>query len=207
MEISVAVSGLEKWNDLLDLNPRARSAASKAINSTIRSVRAQTAKEIRRQVNFPPSFLSQNSGRLQVRKFATPDQLEARLFGRGRPTSLARFIQGGASVAARKRRKPLAVEVKPGRVNYLRRAFPIRLRQGRSLTETKFNLGVALRLRQGEKLINKTSAVDFGEGLVLLYAPSVYQLLLDSKGRGAFDDISDEAAAKLEAEFLRLLNL
>lgn len=171
-----------------------RRAASIAINTAARRTRTASTKEIRRQVAFPAQRLNEN---LTVSQFSRPDRLEAIINGRGRPTSLARFARNTPS-----RGKPVRLTVKPGRSTVVGGAFLIPLRSGRASIETRSNLGLAIRLKDGERLRNKKTFKSLGNGLYLLFGPSVDQV---------FNDVAAEqvipAGDILEQEFLRQLDL
>ena len=77
----------------------------------------------------------------------------------------------------------------------------MRLRAGTADIETKSNLGLALRLRPGESVLNKRQMVQVSGNLYLLYGPSVDQVF-----RSVAEDIAPEATDILEAEFLRLID-
>jgi hypothetical protein len=190
---AVFVEGLEAIRNVEELKREVELAAVRAINSTADRSRTQADREIRQQVAFPATYLSPSSGRLTVTQRARRGDLEARIRGRHRPTSLARF--------ATKAGKAVNVEVKPGLSTYLPRAFLIRLRAGSGITETKFNQGLAIRLKPGETLRNKKQAIRMASGLYLLYGPSVDQVFRD-----VAVDISPETARRLEEEFLRLVD-
>ena len=118
-----------------------------------------------------------------------------------RPTSLARFTTSGTV------NKPgVQVEVQPGKAKFLKRAFLIKLRQGNTITDTKFNLGLAIRTKSA--LRNKYSAVKMKNGLYLLYGPSVdqaFKMIRDKNKTGK--SMNEFAADYLEREFSRLLEL
>ena len=198
---TVEVTGLEALRELQEIKGRVGVSAVRAINKVARDQRSNAAKKIREQVAFQARTLGPSSGRLFVSRKASRNRLEARITARSRPTSLARFTPG------RSTRQGVRVEIKPGRVRFLRRAFFIRLPQGASLTDTKFNLGLAIRLRPGERLSNKIRQVQLGRNLVLLYGPSIQQIFLDNEGKGVAADISTQTADQLEAEFARLLGV
>ena len=202
MAFSVEVRGLRGLGIVGELNMRTRRAASRAINQTARDQRVVIARRIGEQIAIPRSLLGPQQGRLTVSRQASPANLEARITARGRPTSLARFSRG-----APRRGRGVTLEVKPGRLTRIRRAFLIRLRQGRQLTDTRFNLGLAIRLRQGERIANKRRAIRISSGLYLLYGPSIQLVFLDNEGRGVARDEEQRTARKLEANFLRLLRL
>ena len=204
MAFSVEIEGLRGLDVVKDINRRKLRAASQAINQTARDERVVIARRISEQIALPRSQLGPNAGRLEVSRRASPAKLEARITARGRPTSLARFSRG----AVRTRRGGgVALEVKPGRLTRIRRAFLIRLRRGTALTETRFNLGLAIRLRPGERIDNKRRAVQISSGLYLLYGPSVQQVFLDNEGRGVARDREQATAIRLQRNFLRLLRL
>lgn len=202
MAFGVTVNGLEVIPELKAAPARVRTAASRALNRTARDQRTVAARRIGEQLALPKNLLAPRSGRIEVVEPASPAKLQTRIRARGRPTSLARFIRGGHT-----RGRGVLVEVKPGQLRRLPRAFPIRLRRGATRTETQFNLGLAIRLRPGERVNNRRlSSVGF-DGLTLLYGPSVQQVFLDNSGRGVARDIEDQTADKLAREFARLLRL
>lgn len=200
-QFAVMVEGVETLRDIKELAPRVKFAAAQAINKVARDQRAEAARRITDQINIPKSYVSPSGGRLVVSQQAQRTSLEARITARGRPTSLARFSKGSPGKAG------VTVEVKPGQTSYMRRAFLIRLPQGSTLTDSRFNLGLAIRLRPGERLDNKVRQVKLDKGLYLLYGPSVQQVFLDNSGKGVADDLAEPTADYLEAEFARLLSL
>lgn len=201
LQFAVMVEGVETLREIKELAPRVKFAAAQAINKVARDQRAEAARRITSQVNLPKSYVSPSGGRLTVSQQAQRTSLEARITARGRPTSLARFSKGSPGKAG------VTVEVKPGQSSYMRRAFLIRLPQGSTLTDSRFNLGLAIRLRPGERLDNKVRQVKLDKGLYLLYGPSVQQVFLDNSGKGVADDLAEPTADYLEAEFARLLSL
>lgn len=179
-------------------------AAVQAINKIARDARAQAARLIREQVNLPARYVSPSEKRLYVSRQAQGSNLEARITARGRATSLAQFVTGPAKPG----KAGVYVQVQPGKARFMRRAFLIRLPQGNAaVTDTKFNLGLAIRLRPGERLQNKVTARRVERGLYVLYGPSVSQVFRANDNSGVASDIAPEYARKLEAEFLRLLDL
>lgn len=201
LQFAVMVEGVESLREIRELGPRIKTAAAQAINKVARDQRAEAARRITDQVNLPKSYVSPAGGRLVVSQQAQKENLEARITARGRPTSLARFSRGTPGKAG------VTVEVKPGQTSFMRRAFLIRLPQGSTLTDSRFNLGLAIRLRPGERLQNKVRQVKLDKGLYLLYGPSVQQVFLDNEGKGVAADLADPTADYLEAEFTRLLAL
>lgn len=192
-----AVEGLENIDQVQGLAEDIVRAARMAVNRTTERARARGAKEIRKEVAFPASYLTGERGRLKVTEKATAQKLQGKVTGRGRPTSLARFAKAKAPGKA-----GLKVTVKPGSTKEMKKAFLLRLPQGSTLTDTQFNLGLAIRLKDGERVQNKKSMVKLGKGLYLLYGPSVDQVFRD-----VAKEISPDTADFLEAEFLRLVSL
>lgn len=198
------VDGLEV--DLLDgLDDRSRRmAAVRAINKIARDARSLGARMIRDQVNLPVRYLSEAEKRFYVSRQATTGSLEARVTARGRATSLAQFVSGPAKPG----KAGVYVEVKPGKARFMRRAFLIRLPQGNSaVTDSRFNLGLAVRLRPGEQLQNKLAARRVEKGLYVLYGPSVSQVFRANDGDGVANEIAPTVADRLGDEFMRLLEL
>ena len=201
VQFAVAVEGIETFRDVQELGSKTTLAAVQALNKIARDARSDAATRIGEQLNIPKRQLGPSAGNLTVSKKAQRASLEARITARGRPTSLARFSKGTPGKAG------VQVEVKPGQARFMRRAFLIRLPQGSALTETRFNLGLAIRLAPGERIDNKTRQVQLSNGLYLLYGPSIQQIFLDNQGKGVADDIADPTADALEAEIIRLLGL
>lgn len=198
----IAVDGMESFSALDSLGSKIATVARQTINTTVRRTRTQSAKEIRRQVNFPATYLSGASSRLSITKFATNSDLEGRITGRSRPTSLARFIHGtprsagGAAVE-----KGVNIEVKPGHARRLPQAFVMKLRAG-SGDGTGFNLGLAIRLRGGQKPTRAYKPVALGKNLWLLYGPSVDQVFKAVRGQ-----VAPDAESFMAKEFNRMMEL
>lgn len=197
-----AVEGLENIQQFSALKGDIEMNAVRAINTTARDARAHAADRIRAQVNFEASYLNPSQKRLYVHKQARRSDPEAIIRARGRPTSLARFISGTPTAG-----QGVQVEVAPGRIKYMRRAFLIKLRAGSDSIETRFNQGLAIRLGKGEKLSNKTNAVRLKSGLYVLYGPSVSQVFLANDGSGVAKDIEPDILDDMSNEFLRLMGV
>ncbi len=202
-EFAVVIEGLESLKDIENLSSQIKLKAAQAINKVTRDGRSMIAMRIEREVNFGPGYLAPSKKKLYVAKQATRASLEGVIRASSTPSSLARFAQGNLRPSQRG-----GVSVKVGSsTKTLRRAFLIKLRAGSASIETKFNLGLALRLRPGETLKNKRFARRISSGLYLLYGPSVDQVFAGNNGLGVAEDSSDRIAANLEAEFLRLMDL
>ncbi len=199
MSYAVVVEGLTALEDFGGLRKRIELAALRSINKAARDGRSDAATIIKSQVSFPAGYLGPKAGRLFVAQQAQRGKLEARIRARGRPTSLAQFVTSAS------RKRGVTLQVSPGKATFMRRAFLIKLSRGTADIETKFNRGLAIRLRPGERLDRKIKQVQLGKGLTVLYGPSVQQVFIDNQGKGVAKDISPEILNKMEGEFLRLL--
>lgn len=168
----------------------AEKAAVMSINQVVeRDGLAMMRSDINSQVNFPTGYLK-NDGRLSVTRKAREGSLEAVITARDRPTSLARFAPGQTPASTRK--GGVTVEVKRGKTVHMKKAFLVNLKNG--------NLGLAVRLKPGESLGNKTNGkpVMLAKNVYLLYGPSVDQV---------FQTVAEESLPELGSmvskEFLR----
>lgn len=194
----VAVEGLDvQLEDFREAPDKIKLAVTRALNRTADRARTRSDRSIRKQVAFSASYLRPSTGRLVVSKRARRNDLETEITGRFRPTSLARFVQGRP-----RRGQPVRLNVKPGRVATIPRAFVIPLRAGTADIETKANLGLAIRLRPGERIENKRRFKRLSNGLYLLFGPSVDQVF-----RSVGADEAEPSADYFETEFARLLDL
>lgn len=199
VEGDVGLASLGDFSRKMTLNAR------RAVNAATARARTAAAREIGRQVNFPSQYLAPSGGRLAVSKFATASDLEGRVRATDRATSLARFALASGPATGPRGTRPLglSVEVKPGLARFMTGVFLVRLKAGAVLTDTKNNLGLAIRLR-GHPIANKKfQAKAFGNGLYLLYGPSVAQVF--GGDTGVAEEISDPTAEFLRAEFERLM--
>lgn len=175
--------------------------ATMAINKTVDRARVRSAERVRQQVDFPANYLRGADARLYVKKRATGNDLEGVISGRHRPTSLARFVRDNNPAAARKQ-GGLTIQVKPGEARFMKGAFLVKLRAGAAKTDTKYNLGVAIRLKPGQRPRNSRAAVQLDRNLWLLYGPSVNQVFQTVR-----EDVAPETLDYLVAEFMRLLDV
>ena len=205
MKWLVFVEGLDDLKNIPELDDKVRRLrAAQAINETARHGRSKIADDIHDQVNFPAGYLKPSTGRLTVAQQATKAKLEARIRARGAPTSLARFSVGNTKPSSR---GGVHVMVHPGKARFMRRAFVMKLRSGSADIETKFNLGLAIRLRPGETLQNKRYFRRVESNLYLLYGPSVNQVFRANDGDGVASDRAPYLSDHLADEFSRLLGL
>jgi hypothetical protein len=185
-----------KLEDFLgDFPEITRKAASMSINSVVNGPGlAEYRKGIAEQVAFPSGYLSND--RLGVTQHATPNRLEARITGRQRATSLARFATSGTVGS----KGGVRVKVKKGGGSrFIESAFLVRLRAGAGISDDSFNLGLALRLKPGQTVIGKKDTsrmVRLDANVVLLYGPSIDQILrndvADAKTPVVVNKIADE---------------
>lgn len=189
-EYVIAIEGLAELKDIEHLDEQIARAARIAINRAADRARTRSAKDIREQIAFPARYLNE---RLTVTKRAADRSLEAVVTGRDRPTSLARFAKD-RNVANSRKRKGVNVTVTPGQTLFMAGAFLMQLRGG--------NLGLAVRLKDGESIRNKKAVRKIGAGLYLLFGPSIDQVF-----RTVSQDQAPETAEDLEREFLRIMDL
>lgn len=151
-------------------------------------------EEMTDQIAFPRGYLT--GDRIGVTKRATNASLEAVITGRKRATSLARFT----SARTINQKGGVSVRVSRGRTTYRKQAWLVRLKKGASLDEDNYNIGLAVRLRPGEKLNKKTvhqSWLVAGQ-VALLYGPSVDQVFQEVAG-----DVVDPISEMVQDEFFR----
>lgn len=200
----IAVEGLSSLQEVESMRDEIRFNAVRAINETAAKFRTIGAERIRRQINFPSNYLNPGAKRFYVSRKATRSKLEAGIKARGRATSLARFVTGNAPG-----KEGVTVQVSKGKTQFLRRAFLVKLRAGSGNVDTKFNMGLAIRLKAGDKLRNKRYVRQMEKGLYLLYGPSVDQVFLAQGGpnpnRGVATDMEPDMLDHMEDEFLRLM--
>jgi hypothetical protein len=165
----------------------AEQAAVLAVNQVAeRDGMSAIRTEMRKEINFPKGYLE--GDRLRVRKKASRGNIEAIIRGRDRATSLARFAQG--QNPGNTRGRGVRGTVKPGQTRTLKSAFMVQLKNG--------NVGLAVRLKAGQRLENSHAAVRLAENVYLLYGPSVDQVF-----RGVADNLTPDIANKVTNQFLR----
>ena len=201
MKISI---GVEEFRDLSDYFTRMPDIATDAARMAVNFAAARSAvplgrDEMYEQVAFPRGYLG--TARFGMTKKARNTDLEAIVTARDRPTSLARFVKG-----ARPGQRGVMVEVHRGHSKEMKKGFIVKLRSGAGMDGKTFNLGLAIRLAPGEKLMNKSLPVEvyaksLGPNVVLLYGPSVDQVF-----RSVSNDIQPQVAEAMETEFFRQLS-
>ena len=202
LSVVIEAAGLSELKRFYDLAPVAATQAARiAINAAAERKGLTLAKAaMAAQVNFPRGYFNEinRTGKpnLGMAYRATDASLEAGIAGRQEPTSLSRFSteRGRFRQGRHVRGTPINVAVHPGRTRELKRAFFLRLRNG--------NIGLGIRLKNGESLTNTVGAkiITSGplKGVALLYGPSVDQVF-----RTVAVDISPEVLDALTVEFFR----
>lgn len=198
LKIDIAqVLDLEKFVSVL---PEATNrAASYAMNDVLAGQGlARYRKAVAAEVPFPSGYVDD---KIEFAQRATPTRLVASVVGRQRPTSLARFATSGTVGG----KGGVTVRTKKG-AQYMPSAFLVRLNQGTGITDDGFNLGLAVRLKPGMTLNKKDTArmVHLERDVVLLYGPSVDQILRNEAAEAATPDVVDAIAVEFFRQFQRL---
>lgn len=196
--MSYTISGtfLKDIQKFFDTLPElAQRATSAAINQVVDNEGiALLRHNIESQIAFPKGYLNQ-ADRLGVVQKATPSNLQAVIRGRDRATSLARFAPGQTPSSTRG--TGVTVQVKKGRARHMKKAFLVRLNND--------NIGLAVRLKQGESLTNKreTATVMLSKNVYLLYGPSVDQIFRTT-AEESLPEIGDLLTKAFNRQFERL---
>ncbi len=189
---------LEGFLDAAEDNTRV--AASLAMNDVIGGPRGLGVyrKAIQAQIDFPAGYL--NDDRFGIDRKASPSNLVTSLVARQRPTSLARFATSGVVGG----KGGVSVKVKPGGGSKtFKSGFLVRLRAG---TADGGNIGLAVRLKPGQTL-NKTDQsrmVHLESNVVLLYGPSIDQVLNTSVADAETPEVVENVATEFYRQFARL---
>lgn len=193
---AVFIEGLsDVIDDFENLPANQKRAAQIAVNTATRKAKTAASRQMRKQIAWTASYLD---GKLNVR-FAQGGESEGSVSAAFRPTSLARFTSGskrpwtpakqlhvGAASFKNPNGKMLFVPLKAG-------AGPI--------TEDSMNIGLAVRLKDGDAVRGKYKMKPFGKGLYLLYGPSSSQVFFT-----VAEDLVPDVADWLSDEYTRQLN-
>lgn len=195
-----AVLGLEDYLEAAERNTRVAAAFS--MNDTLSGPRGLGVyrEAINAQINFPAGYVD-DPNRFGMDQRATPDNLVASLVARQRPTSLARFAVGGAVGS----KGGVTVKVaRGGRSATFKTGFLVRLRSGSSMDGN--NLGLAVRLSPGVVLDKRDTSkmVHLESNVVLLYGPSIDQVLNTSVADAETPEVIDNVATEFYRQFARL---
>lgn len=214
---ALVIAGLESIESLQDLPQDIIKSARIAVNYAATRGRTAMAKEVLRQIDFPDDYVAPRNKRLYVREKATNSTLEAIIEARARPTSLSRFLVGSYQPGY----QPEGVRVRIGRGGAVRsiggrrgdggqgtKAFVFKLNAGKGFTDSKFNLGLAVRTSNGLKPPTAWKPVPLGPNLWLLYGPSVSQALLAATEKtGVAVTLTPEIQDMMSEEFYRQMGL
>jgi hypothetical protein len=193
---AVFIEGLsETMTDIDELPERVKRSAQIAVNYATKRARTAASRAMRDQIAWSASYLD---GKLSI-KLAQGGELEGQIGAVFRPTSLARFASG--SKQAWKLAKQLHVGAGRFTSGNGKMLFVPLKRGSGPITEDNMNLGLAIRLKEGEKVNAKYRMKPFGKGLYLLYGPSSAQVLYT-----VAEDISPDVAEWLNGEFERQMN-
>lgn len=205
MTYQIEAKGLDGFREVLEaLGAAVEPAAALALNEAARYGRRLGSEQIRREVNLKAGYI--DAGRLQVTRRADASNLEAVITARDRPTSLARFGQGSPRFGAQRVAPRVRVKASGGS-STLKRGFYLRLRRGNSVVSSEnANIGLAIRLKEGERVENKSQMASIGDGVYLLYAPSVGQVFRGVSERIA-EDVGIQAANRFAHHIGRRLNV
>lgn len=207
MTVSIVTAGSNELQRYLETMPELTARAMRLAINGVTKGKGMTAikRQMLDEIAFPSGYL--NADRLKVTKLASDKNLESVITGRKRATSLARFVTGNPIPGSR-RSDGISVRVQKGRTTYLKNAFLVRLKRGASLSEDNYNVGLAVRLKPGERLANKRTghkAWLVPNKVALLYGPSVDQVFA-----GVIEElrpqIGDDVAAEFHRQFARLTN-
>lgn len=208
---ALVIEGLDHIDSLADIPREIVRSARIAVNDAATRGRTEIGRQVLRRVNLPASYVAPRNKRLHVSKKATNADLEAIIAARSRPTSLARYALDsnpgrGEGVRVKVARHG-AVRTIGGRKSKNFSAFLIRLRAGSTLTDTKHNMGLAVRTSSGRPPPGYKPA-PLGKNLWLLYGPSVSQIVYSEHNNGGVGtELSPEIQQMLEDEFWRQMEL
>lgn len=210
---ALVINGLEHLDSIEDIPRDIIRSARIAVNEAATRGRTAIGRQVLSEVNFPADYVAPRNKRLHVTKRANNSDLESVITARSRPTSLARFAlsnnpgRGKDGVRVKVARHG-AVRTIGGKNSKEMSAFLIRLRSGSALTDTKHNLGLAVRTKNGQPPKSAHKPAPLGNGLWLLYGPSVSQIVYSERNRGgAATELTPDIQQMLEDEFWRQMEL
>lgn len=176
-----------------------RKAASMAMNDVLGGQGlARFRKAVAAEVQFPAGYVDD---KITFDQKATPSNLVATVTGRQRPTSLARFATSGVVGG----KGGVTVRVKGG-AKFMKGAFLVRLNQGAGISDDGYNVGLAVRLKEGQTLNKRDTSnmVRLGAGVVLLYGPSIDQILNNEVAEAEMPVVAGAIGTEFFRQFARL---
>lgn len=191
--ISSYVAGIPEFERYLNQQVRnIEKAAILTVNTVAKNTYTELKRKVMSNVNLKASYLDGRDGRgkkrLEISQYAKQGEIVAKLVGRDRATSLARFD-------ARKVGRQITVKVK-NRTKIIKSGL---------LLDFRGNRLVGLRVKKGETIRNKklqAKKVSSSKNtdLYILYGPSVQQVV-----NQVAPEIIPDIEKKLGREFLRQL--
>lgn len=198
--IDIQLRGLDSVEKFYATMPeRTEKALRLAVNAASLHGARMAKKQMIAEVNRTSAYIGNPknlNAKLAVVKTAKAGDLESIVQANHRAASLAGFSNSPVSFG--KPRTPIRVRVGRSKTVELKRAFFIRLKRGATLSEDNYNLGIAMRLKPGEKVNNKNVHVSGNSRYAVLYGPSVEQMF-----NRITPEIADDVLAYAEREFLR----
>lgn len=193
---AVFIEGLSDAEDAIErLDARRQNAAQIAVNTTVRKARTEASRQMRDQVAWTASYLDD---KLSV-KFAQGGEFEGSIRAAFRPTSLARFTTGAKKPwTPAKQLHVGAASFRPTNGKML--FVPLKAGAG-PITEDNMNIGLAVRLKDGDTVKGKYKMKPFGKGLYLLFGPSSAQVFFT-----VAEDLVPDVSQWLGDEYVRQLN-
>lgn len=198
--LDINISSLIELEKFLAAAPEITNrAASMAMNDVLGGQGlARFRKAVAAEVEFPRGYVDD---KITFEQRATPNRLIASIAGRQRPTSLARFATSGTVGT----KGGITVRVKGGS-KFMKDAFLVRLNRGGGITDDGYNVGLAIRLKEGMTLNKKDTSrmVHLGKDVVLLYGPSVDQILRNEAADAEAPEVVDAIGTEFFRQFARL---
>lgn len=185
---------LKKYGE--EFEPQLTDAARIAVNETARWALKYTREDMQKNVRFPAGYLNQED-RFKVGKFASNQNLDANIYARFEPTSLARFAldsqtKGGVMVSVKRGGSPKKIK----------KAFFFGLRKGQV---ARGNTGLVIRSKESPEGAYKPKEVgpNFPD-LWLVYGPSVYQVFRESMDK-FIPHVQDELEKRFDRHLQRIM--
>jgi hypothetical protein len=192
----VFVNGLSSLREIDTIDEEIKIAARRAVSRTLDKTRTAASSRMRDQVNWQKQYVDD-----KLSKYVKNDGMEGVIRATFRPTSLARFVVGAKTPWQPVNRVQVSKDMPNMARN--RRMIIVPLRRGNAKpTEDNMNLGLAIRLKQGETVSGKYKMRELSKGLYLLYGPSISQVFYTVS-----DDLRPDAEQWLRDEYERQIKL
>lgn len=195
---AVYVEGLLGLDEIEHLPDNIKQAAHRAVIYATRRARTESGRLMRERISWTATYLTGQGGKLEISLPGRDGPIEGSISAKFRPTSLARFVTGAKTPW----KAGVSLHVGPA-YRTSKRMFIVPLRQGSfNISEDRRNIGLAIRLNNGETISGKYNMHQFSKGLYLLSGPSVAQVFYS-----VAEDVKSDAAEWLRDEFERQMNL